>query len=361
VEEEFMLLDPESLDLAQRVEHILAMEMRGGFADLMSEELFESLIELHTPVCATVGDAERELRRLRAHGLGIAAAAGLRLGSAGTHPFSLFERQRVTGRDRYRALVDDLQYAARRELIFGMHVHVAVDDPDRAVRVVGALQAHLGELVALSASSPFWRGEPTGLASCRHLIFSAFPRSGPPPQFRDYEEFARVVGELVACGCIEDYTRTWWDIRLHPRFGTVEVRVLDAVSRIEDAVALTAYVQALVAHYVAADQTGEMPPLRHPVLMQENKWRAARYGLRATAIDLVQGGPVPIVAQIERTLAGIAPDARAIGCDRELEGVRRIVRDGNGADRQHAVYAATGDTREVARDIADVTQALPSD
>jgi glutamate---cysteine ligase / carboxylate-amine ligase len=250
VEEEFMLLDRQSLDLVQQVERILAAERRGAFAELVSEELFESLIELHTPVCASVAEVERELRRLRTHGLAIADSEGLRLGSAGTHPFSLFERQRVTGRERYRALVDDLQYAARRELIFGMHVHVAVDDPDCAVRVVGALQSHLCELVALSASSPFWRGELTGLASCRHLIFSAFPRSGPPPHFSSYEEFAAVVGELVDCGCIEDYTRTWWDVRLHPRFGTVEVRVMDAVSRVEDAVALTAYVQALVAHYV---------------------------------------------------------------------------------------------------------------
>ena len=356
VEEEFMLLDRESLDLVQRIEDILASEKRGEFAELVTEELFESLIELHTPVCTTVAEAERQLRRLRVHGLAIAAAAGLRLGAAGTHPFSLFERQHVTVRDRYRALVDDLQYAARRELVFGMHVHVAVDDPDRAVRIVSALQAHLGELVALSASSPFWRGEPTGLASCRHLIFSAFPRSGPPPQFRNYEEFAAVVAELVACGCIEDYTRTWWDVRLHPRFGTIEVRVMDAVSRVEDAVALTAYVQALVAHYDAADQAGETLPLRHSVLTNENKWRAARYGLRATVIDLAQGGPIPITGLIERTLHEISPDARAIGCDRELEGVRRIMRDGNGADRQLAVYAATGDPRAVARDIANVTQ-----
>ncbi len=352
-----MLLDRESLDLAQWIERILAAEKGGAFAEMMSEELFESLIELHTPVCASVADAERELRGMRAHGFAVAAANGLRLGSAGTHPFSLFERQRVTGRERYRALVDDLQYAARRELVFGMHVHVAVDDPDRAVRVVDALQAHLSELVALSASSPFWRGEPTGLASCRHLIFSAFPRSGPPPQFRSYEEFAVVVAELVACGCIEDYTRTWWDVRLHPRFGTVEVRVMDAVSRVEDAVALTAYVQALVAHYLAADQAGETPARRHPVLTNENKWRAARYGLRATVIDLVMGGPIAITRLVERTLREIAGDARAIGCDRELEGIRRILRDGNGADRQLAVYAATGDPREVVRDIADVTQA----
>ena len=240
-----------------------------------------------------------------------------------------------------------------------MHVHVAVNDPDRAARVVGALQAHLCEFVALSASSPFWRGEPTGLASCRHLIFSAFPRSGPPPQFNSYEEFAAVVGQLVDCGCIQDYTRTWWDVRLHPRFGTVEVRVMDAVSRLEDAVALTAYVQTLVAHYDAADQAGETLPYWHSVLTDENKWRAARYGLQATVIDLAQGGPVPITALIARTLRQTAPAARAIGCDGALEGIRRIVRDGNGADRQLAVYAATGDPREVARDIANLTQAGP--
>ena len=356
VEEEFMLLDPESFDLVQRIEAFLRSEQRAGFAELISAELFESLVELHTPVCATVADAERELRRLREHALAVADVEGLRLGSAGTHPFSLFERQRVTGRERYRALVDELQYAARRELIFGLHVHVAVDDPDRAVRIIGALQAHLCELVALSASSPFWRGQPTGLASCRHLIFSAFPRSGPPPHFRSYEEFAAIVGELEACGCLEDHTRIWWDVRPHPRFGTVEVRVMDAVSRVEDTVALTAYVQALIARYAAADRAGEALPVFHPVLTHENKWRAARYGLQAIVIDLARGGPVPVVRLIERALAEIAPHARDAGCDRELDGIRRILRDGNGAERQLSVYAATEDTREVARDIADVTQ-----
>src|SRR4051794_158623 len=153
VEEELMLLDADSFDLVQRIEAFLGSEQRADFAGLISAELFESLLELHTPVCATVADAGRELRRLRLHALAVAEREGLRLGSAGTHPFSLFERQRVTGHERYRLLVDELQYAARRELIFGLHVHVAVGDPDRAVRIIGALQAHLCELVALSASS----------------------------------------------------------------------------------------------------------------------------------------------------------------------------------------------------------------
>jgi carboxylate-amine ligase len=355
VEEEYMLLDADTLGLVQRVESILQAEENGDFAELVSAELFESLVEFHTPVCGSVGDIARELRRVRAHAVAAAHAQGLRLGSAGTHPSGLFEHQRVTGRERYRGLVDELQYAARRELIFGLHVHVGIDDPDRAIRIMGALGGHLCELVALSANSPFWRGEPTGFASCRHLIFSAFPRSGPPPRFQSYAEFADVVGQLVASGCIEDYTRIWWDVRPQPRFGTIEVRVMDAVSRVEEAVALTAYVQALVRRYAAADEAGETLPSRHPALSQENKWRAARYGLHATVVDLARGGAVPMMALIERTLEELAPHARDLGCERELEGVGRILSDGNGADRQLRAFAAGGDPRAVAREIADVT------
>jgi carboxylate-amine ligase len=252
--------------------------------------------------------------------------------------------------------VAELQYVARRELIFGLHVHVAVDDADLAMRLVSVLQPHLCELVALSASSPFWRGRPTGLASCRHVIFSAFPRSGPPPRFDSYEQFAAVVGELVACGCIDDYTRIWWDIRPHPRFGTVEVRVMDAVSRVDDAVALAAYVQALVARYRSAREEGRPLPEHHPMLTRENKWRAERHGLAATVIDLEGGGAMPIARQVERTLRAVAPHARELGCDRELEGIRRILRDGNGADAQAAVYAATGDVQAVTRHITEVTR-----
>jgi carboxylate-amine ligase len=350
IEEEYMLLDPETLDLAPRAERILQAEVGGEFAASISPELFDSLVEFHTGVCDGAADAGRELRRLRRHAVLAAQRQGLRLGSAGTHPFSLFERQRIMRRDRYRMLIDELQYAGRRELIYGLHVHVAVDDPDCAIRIVDALRAHLCELVALSASSPFWRGEPTGFASCRHLIFSAFPRSGPPPQFASYEEYAAVVEQLVASGSIEDYTRTWWDVRPHPRFGTVEVRVMDAVTRVEDAIALAAYVQSLVRHYAEAPAD----PC-HPVIANENKWRAARYGLDAVVSDAHTSGPAPVTELIERTLAAIAPHARELGCERELGGIERILRNGNGAARQLAVHAATGDVRAVLRDIADVT------
>jgi carboxylate-amine ligase len=286
IEEEYMLLDPETVDLVPRAERILQAEADGEFAASISPELFESLVEFHTRVCESAADAGRELRRLRRHAVLAAQRQGLRLGSAGTHPFSLFERQSIMRRDRYRALIDQLQYAGRRELIYGLHVHVAVDDPDRAIRIVNALRAHLCELVALSASSPFWRGAPTGFASCRHLIFSAFPRSGPPPQFVSYEEYATVIEQLVASGSIEDYTRTWWDVRPHSRFGTVEVRVMDAVTRVEDATALAAYVQSLVRHYAEAPAND-----LHPVIANENKWRAARYGLDALVTDVETSAP----------------------------------------------------------------------
>src|SRR4029450_614799 len=202
----------------------------------------------------------------------IAGGAGLKVGSAGTHPFSLFERQAITARDRDRALVDQMQYVARRELIFGLHIHVAVDDAEKAIQVVNGLLVELPVLLALSASSPFWRGEATGLASTRQLVFAAFPRSGPPPRFRDYADYAEVVGQLEQTGCTADYTPIWWDIRPHPRLGTVEVRICDSVSRVEHAVALAAYCQALVKMYSERFDRGEEVRSEHRILASEKTW-----------------------------------------------------------------------------------------
>src|SRR5918992_428301 len=201
VEEEYMLLDPESYDLVQHIDTVLASIAGHELEPQVKPELMQSVLEIATPVCRTAGDVDRELRKLREYVTSVAQGQNLRVGSAGTHPFSLFERQRITARDRYRNLVDQLQYVARRELIFGLHVHVAVDDPDKAIHVMSALLTHLSELLALSASSPFWRGEATGLASSRQMVFAAFPRSGPPPRFRDYADYAEVVGQLEKTGC----------------------------------------------------------------------------------------------------------------------------------------------------------------
>jgi carboxylate-amine ligase len=358
VEEEYMLLDGETLDLVQHIEAVLAATEGHELEPRVNPELMQSVLEIATPVCRTAADVDRELRRLRSYVTGLAAEQEMRVGSAGTHPFSLFERQRITARDRYRHLVDQLQYVARRELIFGMHVHVAVDDCEKAVQVVNGLLMHLSSLLALSASSPFWRGELTGLDSSRQMVFAAFPRSGPPPRFHDYADYAEVVGQLEKTGCIADYTHIWWDIRLHPRYGTVEVRICDAVSRVEDAVALAAFCQALVKLYSERFDAGEEIPSFHRILTSENKWLAARYGLEAPVMDLATGrrNRVPVAQLVRRTLKEIEPHARELGAASELEGIREILVRGNGADRQRRVWNANRDIAEVVREIADATE-----
>jgi carboxylate-amine ligase len=214
-------------------------------------------------------------------------------------------------------------------------------------------------MLALSSSSPFWRGEPTGLSSSRQMVFAAFPRSGPPPRFNDYADFADVVGQLERTGCIADYTHIWWDIRPHPRLGTIEMRVCDAVTRLEDVVAITAFYQAIVKMYCEQHEAGREIPTWHRMLTTENKWLAARYGLEAPIMDLATGrrNRVPVAQLIRRTLRDVEPHARELGSERELEGVREILARGNGADRQLRVWNANRDIVEVVREISAATAA----
>jgi carboxylate-amine ligase len=361
VEEEYMLLDGESFDLVQHIDTFLAAVAGHELEAQMKAELMQSVLEIATPVCQTTSDVDRELRKLREYVASVASKKSLRVGSAGTHPFSLFEAQRITARDRYRALVDQMQYVARRELIFGLHIHVAVDDAEKAIQVVNGLLVELPVLLALSASSPFWRGEATGLASTRQLVFAAFPRSGPPPRFRDYADYAEVVGQLEKTGCIADYTHIWWDIRPHPRLGTVEVRICDSVSRVEHAVALAAYCQALVKMYSERFDRGEEIRSYHRILTSENKWLAARYGLEAPLMDLATEARnrVPVAQLVRRRLKELAPHAKELGSESALDGIREILSGGNGADRQLRVFNANRDLTEVVRAIADATEAAP--
>jgi carboxylate-amine ligase len=358
VEEEYMLLDGETFDLVQHIDTVLAAVAGHELEPVINAELMQSVLEIATPVCHTASEVAEQLRRIRAYVIGIAGGQGMRVGSAGTHPFSLFERQRITAKDRYRALVDQMQYVARRELIFGMHIHVAVDDPEKAIQVVNGLLPQLGPLLALSASSPFWRGEPTGLRSSRQMVFAAFPRSGPPPRFKDYGEYAEVVGQLEKTGCIPDYTHIWWDIRLHPRLGTIEIRICDAVTRLEHVVALVAYCQALVKLLSERFERGEEIPSYHRILTTENKWLAGRYGLDAPLMDLATGrrNRIPMIKLIKRTLKELEPHARELGSERELEGIDEILANGNGADRQLRVFNANRDIVEVVSEIADATE-----
>ena len=347
VEEEYMLLDPTDLDLVDRVEAFLEEAADGECAAQVSCELFQSELEVQTPVCAEIRDVDRELRRLRGHVAGQAAGLGVVLASAGTHPFALFERQHVTARLRYRNLIEELQYPARRELVFGLHVHVGIPSPEAAIRAFAGIRSHVPELVALSASSPFWRGDASGLASTRQAVFATFPRSGIPPRFESYADYDRVVAGFETAGYIEDYTRLWWDIRPHPRLGTLEVRAMDAVPTVADALALAAYIQALVKFLVEED-CGAEP---HDALIHESKWQAVRHGLAAQVVT--RDGTVPVRDAVMQTLERIRPHADELGASAYLAGIERIVAEGNSAERQLAVFAGEGDVASVMAAVVD--------
>ena len=353
VEEEYMLLDPAGFDLVSGVEELLAETAETEMADRLKPELMQCVLESGTCVCADVPEAAADLRLIRQYVANHARAHNMRLGAAGTHPFSLFENQKITARDRYRALVEMLQYVARRELVFGMHVHVAVPSPQACLAVMEGVLIELPVLLALSANSPFWRGDHTGLASSRAMIFSAFPRSGLPPRFADYQDYAEAVGFMEATGAIGDYTHLWWDVRPHPRFGTIEVRVMDCQTRLEDTIALAAYVQCLVKLLLDRYEKGQVLSY-HRMLLSENKWLALRYGLDAPLMDLGAGKRVKMAARTlaRRRIRELRPISRDLGCADELARIDWILEHGNGADRQRQVWNANRDIAEVAEEIA---------
>jgi glutamate---cysteine ligase / carboxylate-amine ligase len=360
VEEEYMLLDGDSFELVSRVEQLLEEAAGSEFADRLKPELMQCVLESGTVVCENMEEASNDLRRMRAWVAGRARASGMRLGAAGTHPFSLHEHQKITARDRYRALVEMLQYIARRELVFGMHVHVAVPSPEACLAVMEGVLIELPVLLATSANSPFWRGEATGLQSSRAMIFAAFPRSGLPPRFESYQDYADGVGFMEATGAIGDYTHLWWDVRPHPRFGTIEIRVMDVQTRIEDTLALASYVQCLVKRLVDCFERGDPVVSPHRMLLAENKWLAARYGLDAPLMDLAAGRRIKMPARTlaKRRMNDLKPIARELGCYKHLTRLEWILDHGSGADRQLQVFNANRDIGEVAEEIANATEAV---
>jgi len=360
VEEEYMLVDTETFDLVSGVEDLLDDAGKSEYGDRLKPELMQCVLESGTAVCADIDEAEADLRAIRGYAARAARQRGMRLGAAATHPFSLFENQKITARERYRQLVEMLQYIARRELVFGMHVHVAVPTPECALAVMEGVLTELPVLLALSTNSPFWRGEATGLASTRALIFASFPRSGLPPRFDSYDDYADAVGFMEATGAIGDYTHVWWDVRPHPRLGTIELRVMDVQTRIEDTLALAAYVQCLVKQLLDQIKDGHPPRMYNRMLIAENKWLASRYGLDAPLMDLAAGRRVKMPARTlaRRRLRELKPIARELNCTEHLNRIEFILDSGTGAARQLQVFNANRDIVEVAHEIANATEAL---
>ncbi len=360
IEEELMIVDAETLDLSSSIEILLEAVDESELEGEVKPELMESVCEIATTPLPNAAEAGAQLRALRRTVQMMAESRGITIGSSGTHPFAMWEDQRVVARPRYRELVSGLQFVARQEIIFGTHVHVGIDDPDKAIHVTNGMRVHVPLLLALSANSPFWRGDPTGLDSSRTPIFRAFPRNGIPPRYDDFADWSRRIDFMIDSKVIGDYTFLWYDVRPHPSFGTVEIRCMDSQTRVEHTLGLAALIQAMVKelaeHYEAGKELSRYPY----EMLDENKWLAARHGLDAQLVDLPATERVPVPELARRVIDRLHPHAEALGSADELEHLEDILENGNGASRQTVVYEANHDLREVVREILDATVPKPA-
>jgi carboxylate-amine ligase len=352
VEEELMILDGETFALANEIEAVIdAYEGDGE----VKPELLQSVLEIATPVSQDLAEVGAHVRRLRREVSEAAAAKGLCIGSAGTHPTALWEEQRVSADPRYRELIAALRFIARQEIIFGLHVHVGIDDPEKAIHVANGMRVHVPILLALSANSPYWRSDATGLASTRMPIFRAFPRVGIPPHYDSWADYENRIGFMVDAGVMSDETYLWYDVRPHPRFGTVEIRAMDAQTHVGHTLALTALIQAMVKelaeHYEAGKKLGAYPY----EMLDENQWLAARHGLEGELVDLPERRMVPAKELGRRLYDRLREHAQDLGGADELEGIVDLLERGTGAARQRVVYEANHDWAELLKEIVGAT------
>ncbi len=345
IEEEFQLVDPETRELCPRIDEVLAAGKGLGW---ISPELSQSCVELVSPVFNSTPELGKELPGLR-HRLGsLARECGVALAAAGTHPFSNPVEQPFTEGDHYLQVEERMGWVARTQAIYGLHVHVAVPDEEKAIRATGVLARHVPLVIALSGNSPFWRGSDTRLSSTRIKVFEIFPRSGLPPVFRDWSEFERHVETLVAAGSIPDYSWCWWDVRPHPKFGTVELRSPDVQVDLSYTVALAALVQCLVA-------TADEREPENPLLTDENKWLATRHGLDATFYDFAAGSKIEVRALARRLVEELRPVSQDLGCEPELESVLEMTERGTGASLQRTVFEKRGSLKDVVDHLVEGT------
>src|SRR5262247_3512074 len=342
IEEEFQIVDPQTRELRSHVAEILE-EGKMLWGEQIKPEMIQSMVEVGTGICRNIQEARADITRLRSIISGLARKNGLTIVAASTHPISHWQDQKIFDDERYELLVQELQTVARSLLIFGLHVHVGMADRERQIHIMNASRYFLPHVLALSTSSPFWMGHNTGLKSYRSEIFKQFPRTDIPDHFDSYPGFERYVELLVKTGCINDGKKIWWDCRPHPYFPTLEFRICDIPTRVDDTVALAALFQAIVAKlYKLIDQNLGFRLYRR-MLIQENKWRASRYGLDGKLIDFGKQKEVPVRDLIHEYLDFVDDVVDELDSREELDYIREIVEMGTGADRQLRVFQQTGD------------------
>ena len=357
IEEEYLLVDLETREVAADAPPEMLAECEARIPDLVKPEFLTSQIEVATPICRTCKEARAELAWLRRTVAEVSRKYGLAPIAASTHPFSQWRSQRHTDKARYHILARDMQAVARRLLICGMHVHVGIDDDELRIDLMNQVSYFLPHLLALSTSSPFWLGEDSGLKSYRLSVFDELPRTGLPSRFESYGEYRRHVDVLVRAGVFDDASMIWWDVRPSCRFQTLEMRITDVCPRIDDAVAIAALYHCIIRMLVRLRRDNQRWRAYDNMLIEENRWRAKRYGIDEGLIDFGKGEVVPCADLIEELIDLTKEDAEALDCVDELLHSRHILTTGTSAHRQLATFAAAmdaGRTRpEALRSVVD--------
>ena len=354
IEEEFQIIDPETRELRSHIQEILA-NGKVFLKEHVKSEMHQSVVELGTEICADTAMARQQVVQLRSQLAMLAARDGLKIASAGTHPFSHWMDQLITAGERYTTIVNDLQQIARANLIFGLHVHVGIPDREEAIQLMNQARYFLPHIYALSVNSPFWLGQNTGFKAYRHNIFERFPRTGIPDEFESLSEYEDYLKLLVDTRCIDNAKKIWWDIRLHPFFDTLEFRICDAQSSVDDTIALAALMQAVIFKLHKLLRQNVSFRIYRRRIIDENRWRASRYGLDGMLIDFGRRREVETRSLIHEILEFVAPEVDELGSRREIDHIEQILAGGTGADRQLAVWDRTHDMKAVVDQIVTET------
>jgi carboxylate-amine ligase len=346
IEEEVQIIDPETRELRS---HITEMIDEGTMilGEQVKPEMHQSMIEVGTGICQNIQEAKADLVKLRRTVATLAKNKGLCIAAASTHPISSWKDQEITPHERYEALVEEMQFLAHSLLIFGMHVHVGIEDREAQIHLMNAARYFLPHVLALSTSSPFWIGTKTGLKSYRCEVFKKFPRTDIPDYFSSWSEYNNYVSLLVKTNCIDNPKKIWWDVRPHPHFPTLEFRICDLPSRVDEVVALAALFQAITAKLYKLYRMNMGFRLYRRALIQENKWRAVRWGIHGKLIDFGKQKEVPVRDLILELLEFVDDVVDELGSRKELEYIHTILEHGTSADRQLRTYEETGDLNKV--------------
>ncbi|MFT6054544.1 MAG: carboxylate-amine ligase [Roseivirga sp.] len=354
IEEEYQVIDPTSRGLISHDQKIIK-EAEKVMANQATPEMHEAMVEVGTKICRDINDAREQVTYLRKSISDIATSLGYRIGAAGCHPFSHWADQPITPKERYRILIDEMQDIARSNLIFGLHVHVGIDDKSMALHIANSIRYFLPHVYALSTNSPFWEGRNTGFKSFRPKVFDKFPRTGIPDYFESLGEYNDYINLLIKTGCIDEATKIWWDVRLHPVYSTIEVRICDIPLTVDETIAIASLIQAIVAKLVKLRQSNLNFISYKRSLIAENKWRAGRYGIDGKLIDFGQEKQVPVKELIPELLDFVDDVLDDLGSRHEIEGVLKILENGTGADRQLKIFKETGSIQSVVDFIIDET------